>query len=293
MHVTGKTRVCAVIGDPIEHSLSPCIHNAAFKHLGLDYIYVAFRVRRGMLRGAIEGMRSLGIHGLNVTMPHKIDVIQYLDRLDEYASMVRSVNTILNRDGLIGYNTDGVGALRSLRIHIKDLGDAKVIILGAGGASRSISFSIAQEAGELVILNRTVWKAKELAERISKATGKNVKWGGIDKIEDEIEDANIIINATSVGMHPRSSESPVSVDLLRKDLIVFDLVYNPLETKLLKEAKYVGAKTIDGLTMLVNQGAASFEIWTGEKAPFNIMMEAALKHLMKSRNEPGKVNFKV
>ena len=281
MKISGKTRVCAVIGDPIEHSLSPCIHNAAFQHLGLDYAYLCFAVKEYDLRDAVLGMKSLGIYGINVTTPHKVRIIQYLDRLDETANKVGAVNTVLNSTEMIGYNTDGLGALNALKAHGADLNDKKVVILGSGGASRSISFAIAEEALDLVILNRTPEKAEVLANKISATTGKKVRWGKLcdDLLAEELKGANILINATSVGMHPDDSETPVDRSLLRRDLIVFDLIYNPIETRLLREAKSVGAKTMDGLTMLVYQGAASFEIWTGMRAPVDIMMKAARDEL--------------
>ncbi len=284
MKISGKTRVCAVIGDPIEHSLSPCIHNAAFQHLGLDYAYLCFAVKEHDLRDAVLGMKSLGIYGMNVTMPHKVRIIQYLDRLDETAKKVGAVNTVLNSTEMIGYNTDGLGALNALKAHGADLNDKKVVILGSGGASRSISFAIAEEALDLVILNRTPEKAEVLANKILATTGKKVRWGKLcdDLLAEDLKGANILINATSVGMHPDDSETPVDRSLLRQDLIVFDLIYSPIETRLLREAKSVGAKTIDGLTMLVYQGAASFEIWTGIRAPVSIMMKAVRDEL-KSR----------
>jgi len=283
LKITGKTKVCALIGEPVEHSLSPCIHNAAFQHLGLDYVYVAFTVKKDALREAISSVRGLGIYGLNVTMPHKVNIIPYLDHLDETAKRVGAVNTVLNNGKLIGYNTDGIGAINALKAYAGDLYDKKVVILGAGGASRSISFTIAQEAQELVILNRTTEKAEALASKISSTLGKEVEWGKLcgDVLTKELKDADILINATPVGMHPDDSETPVDKSLLRENMVVFDLVYNPVETRLLKEAKSVGARTIDGLTMLVYQGAASFKIWTGRKAPVDIMMKAARKELEK------------
>ncbi|MFQ6094644.1 MAG: shikimate dehydrogenase [Candidatus Bathyarchaeia archaeon] len=288
MKVSGKTRVCAVIGDPVEHSLSPCIHNAAFRHLGLDYVYVAFTVKKDALKEAIQGMRGLGIYGLNVTMPHKVEIIPHLDRLDETAEKAGSVNTVLNDGELIGYSTDGFGAVNALKAHGRDPHGKKVVILGAGGASRSISSSIAEEAKEFTILNRTVEKAKALAGKISSVIGREVRWGGLsgDLLAEELMDADIVINATSLGMHPNDSETPINKNLLREDMVVFDLVYDPLETRLLREAKSVGAQTIDGLTMLIYQGAASFEIWTGRKAPVDIMMKAAREELEK--NEEAK-----
>lgn len=281
MNISGKTRVFAVIGDPVEHSLSPCIHNAAFQHLGLDYVYIAFTVKEDRLGNAVSGMRSLGIYGLNVTTPHKVSIIQYLDRLDETARNVGAVNTVLNDAQFVGYNTDGLGALNALKAYGGDPHGKKVVILGAGGASRSISFTMAQEARELTILNRTPGKAEMLANRISATVRKDVRWRELchDALAEELKDANILINATSVGMHPNDSDTPVDKSLLRRDLIVFDLVYNPLETRLLREAESVGVRVIDGLAMLVYQGAASFEIWTGIQAPVGIMMKATRDEL--------------
>lgn len=281
MKISGRTKVCAVIGDPVEHSLSPIIHNAAFQHLDLDYVYLAFRVKSEGLRDAILGIRKLGIYGLNVTMPHKITVIPFLDRLDKTAKTVGAVNTILNSDELVGYDTDGLGALNALKANGSDPQGVKVVVLGAGGASRAISFTIAQEAGEFVILNRTVKKAEKLADNISRVTGKEVRWGKLcrDALGEELKDADILINATSVGMHPNETETPVDKRFLRPDLVVFDLVYNPIETRLLRAAKEVGARRIDGLTMLVHQGAVSFEIWTEREAPIDVMMKAARDHI--------------
>jgi len=287
LKISGKTRVYAVIGDPVDHSLSPCIHNAAFQYLGLDYVYVAFTVKEDGLREAVSGIRKLGIHGLNVTMPHKVNIIQHLDRLDETARKVEAVNTVLNDAEMVGYNTDGLGALNALRAHRGEPSGTKVVILGAGGASRSISLAIAPEARDLIILNRKPEKAEMLANKISATVGKRVRWGKLcnDLLVEELRDANVMINATSVGMHPNDSETPVDNTLLREDLVVFDLVYNPLETRLLREARSIGARTIDGLTMLVHQGVASFEIWTGMKAPVDIMIKAARDELRVQESE--------
>ncbi|MCD6325441.1 shikimate dehydrogenase [Candidatus Bathyarchaeota archaeon] len=284
MKVSGKTRVCALLGDPVEHSLSPCFQNAAFQHLSLDFIYLAFTVKAEDLRSAILGVRSLGFYGLNVTMPHKISVIQYLDELDENAEKIKSVNTILNRDGrLIGYTTDGIGALNALKYNGVNPGGKKIVILGAGGASRSVSFALAKEAEELVILNRTVARAEKLVSDVRHliVRSEKIRWGGLteENIRKELREADILINATPVGMSPNEDETPVNKKYLHPDLAVFDLVYHPLETKLLKEARMVGAKTINGLSMLIHQGAASFEIWTGIKAPIEVMMKAAEEEL--------------
>lgn len=289
MNISGKTRVCALIGDPVEHSLSPVIQNAAFKNLGLDYVYVAFNVKVDCLKDAVSGIRALNMHGLNVTMPHKIAIIKYLDGLDETASMVGSVNTILNSDGrLIGYTTDGVGALNALKYADADPSDKKIVILGAGGSSRAVSFTLAEIASELVILNRTFERAKDLKDALCRVLGDGLRIKAApltdEYLKKELEDADILINATSVGMKPSSDDTPVKQYYLRKDLAVFDLVYEPLETRLLREARLTGAKVIDGLSMLIHQGAASFEIWTGMKAPVEIMMDAALKRIKQSKS---------
>jgi len=286
LKISGKTRVCAVIGEPVEHSLSPCFQNAAFQHLGLDFVYVAFTVKAEELRDAIAGVRSLGFHGLNVTMPHKIRVIQYLDELDENARKVGSVNTILNRNGrLIGYTTDGIGALNALKYNGINPSGKKIVILGAGGASRSVSSVLAKEAKELVILNRTVTRAEKLVSDLRSFIGEHTKIrsGGLteENLRKELGDADILVNATPVGMRPMEDEMPVAEDHLHPNLVVFDLVYNPIETKLLRKARLIGAKTLNGLNMLIHQGAASFEIWTGVKAPINVMMKAAEEELKK------------
>jgi shikimate dehydrogenase len=284
MMISGKTKVCGLIGDPVEHSLSPCFQNAAFQNRGLDFIYVAFKVEKGRLEAAVAGMRSLGIFGLNVTMPHKIDVIQYLNELDETAKSIGSVNTILNKKGkLVGSTTDGKGALEALKYNSVDPSGKKVVVLGAGGASRSVSFALAKEVKELVILNRTLGKAEELVKELGTihAVNASVKAGELNhhNTQQELRDADVLINATSVGMRPREGLTPVDSSFLRSDLAVFDLVYEPLETRLLAEAKKKGATTIDGLTMLVFQGAVSFETWTGVKAPVEVMMKAAAEEI--------------
>ncbi len=289
MNVSGKTKVCALIGDPVEHSLSPVIQNSAFKHLGLDYVYVAFNVKANSLKDAVYGIRALGIHGLNVTMPHKIAIIKYLDGLDETASRVGSVNTILNSDGrLVGYTTDGVGALNALKHAGVDPSGEKVVILGAGGSSRAVAFTLAEIASELVIFNRTFDRAKDLKNALCRFLGDELRIKAApltdEHLKKELEDADILINATSVGMKPNSDDTPVKQDYLRKDLVVFDLVYEPLETRLLREARLAGAKVINGLSMLIHQGAVSFKIWTGMKAPVEIMMDAALKKIKQSES---------
>jgi shikimate dehydrogenase len=286
--VSGKTRLCAVIGDPVKHSLSPCIHNAAFQHLKLDYVYVAFEVARGDIEAAVQGIKSLGIYGINVTMPHKVGIIKHLDELNESAKTVGAVNTILNKEGkLIGYNTDGEGALKALTAEHQNPTGKKVVILGAGGASRSVSHSLAPLAREMMILNQTVdfEKAEDLAKELTAKFGSKIRYGKLSEgnLKRELENADLFVNATPLGMHPNENETPVNHGLLHPDIAIFDLVYYPNETRLLREAKAVGAPTIEGLSMLVHQGAVSFEIWTGKKPPVDVMMKAAREQLKQPR----------
>jgi shikimate dehydrogenase len=287
MVISGKTRVCGVIGDPIGHTLSPTIHNAAFSYLGLDFVFLAFHVKVSELENAMRGLRGLGIHGLNVTMPHKSAVIGFLDEVDFTVRFLGSANTILNRDGkLSGFNTDGVGALKALLENDVDPSGKKVLLLGAGGAAKAIAFMFVPEVGELAILNRSAEKAKELAETLGHMFNQKVVGGALspDSIKTNLRDSDVLINATSVGMKPNLSQSPVSSEWLRSDLTVMDIVYNPVETKLAKDAKAAGAKVVNGVEMLIYQGAASLEIWTGKSAPIEIMRKAAIDKLS-SRGE--------
>jgi len=285
MKISGKTRVCGIIGDPIEHTLSPAMHNAAFEELNLDLVYMAFRVRREELRDALIGARSLGFLGLNVTMPHKNAVMKYLDEIDSTAKSIGAVNTILNDKGsLIGYNTDGIGALEALKENGINPNGKKLLLLGAGGAGKAIAFQAAQELEEIVILNRTPQKAKKLAEVLRKEFNNKINGNVLSTeiIKEELRDTDILVNATSVGMHPNIDQSLVPKSSLRPDLCVMDIVYDPLETKLAKDAKAVGAKIVSGIEMLVYQGAASFEIWTNQSAPVKVMKQAVLNKLSES-----------
>ncbi len=246
--ISGKTRICGLIGDPVEHSMSPAMQNAAFRELGLDYVYVPFRVKSEELGKAIEGMRALNIRGLNVTMPHKVAVIQFLDKLDPLAEKIGAVNTIVNDDGVLtGYNTDATGFLQALLERGIEPEGKNVVILGAGGASRAISFILAERGASLVILNRALeldW-AEELARRISQTFDKEVKALELNRenLSQSSGQSRYLVNATSVGMSPKTDETPVPADLLSPDLIVYDIVYNPMKTRLLREAEAVGART--------------------------------------------------
>jgi shikimate dehydrogenase len=282
--ISGKTKICALIGDPIEHTTSPVIHNVAFKKLGLDYFYLPFRVRAEELSQAVDGLRALNIQGFNVTIPHKVTIIPMLDGLDPLAEKIGAVNTVVNTDGnLRGYNTDAAGFLQPLLERGIEPSGKDVVVLGAGGASRAISYILAERDAHLTILNRQLeldW-AEELAHRIYHDFEKEVRVLELsfEHLATVLEGADILINATSVGMSPHSQESPVPAELLKSDLVVFDIVYNPVRTKLLKEAQAAGARTIEGIDMLVWQGALAFEKWTGQTAPFDVMRKEAIKAL--------------
>jgi len=287
--ISGKTRLCGVIGDPVEHTMSPVMHNAAFREIGIDYLYVPFRVKKEELGKAIEGMRALNIKGLSVTIPHKVAVLQFLDELDPLAEQIGAVNTIVNDDGVLtGYNTDATGFLQALLEGGIEPEGKNIVILGAGGASRAISFILADRGAHLVILNRLLeldW-AKELAGRISQTFSKEVEALELNRenLIGALGKADILVNATSVGMSPNIDETPVDSDLLKPSLIVFDIVYNPLKTRLLREAEAAGAGTINGVDMLVWQGALAFEKWTGQKAPVELMREETIRLLQSSEN---------
>ena len=285
--ISGKTMVCGIIGDPIEHTMSPAMHNAAFKILGLDDVYIPFKVKGLELKKAIEGIRGLNIRGLNVTIPHKVAVMQFLDRIDPLAEKIGAVNTIVNDDGILsGYNTDATGFLQTL--HDKDIepGDKKVLMLGAGGAARAIGNILAGEKAHLTILNRRQelsW-AEDLSKRLTIHYGTEVRAGELtsENLKRAMGGADILVNATSLGMIPDDDGTPVPAELLNANLTVFDVVYNPLQTRLLREAKTAGAGTISGLEMLVWQGAIAFEKWTGTKAPVEVMRQSALRILQKN-----------
>ena len=278
MEIKGSTNVVGLIGHPVEHSFSPPMHNSAFKKLAMDYVYTAFDVNPNDLKSAILGARALNIKGFNVTIPHKIEVMKYLDEIDEVASLIGAVNTIDFKD-LKGYNTDGIGAVKAIG-EVTKIKDKNVIIAGAGGASRAISFYLAKYgADSLTILNRNVEKADKLASDVSNSgLMDNVNSDSIDTMD--LTDADILINTTPVGMYPNVDDVPIAMASdMHEDLVVFDAVYNPNETVLLKEAIKANAKPVYGIKMLLYQGAESFEIWTGKKAPIDVMEEALIKTL--------------
>lgn len=278
--INSKTKVLCLVGKPVRHSLSPIIHNIALNDLNLNYVYVAFEIEGNQLENAIRGIKALGIKGANITMPYKIEVLKYLDELSKDVKEIGAVNTILNENSILkGYNTDGVGALRALE-KFTELDDKKVILLGAGGSAKAIATAISEKVSEIVVLNRTENKAVELASRL-KERGFNARALKLNNknLRNEIRNVHILINATSVGMN--SDVSPVPKYLLKPGLVVFDIVYNPLETKLLRDAREKQCITINGLWMLVYQGAESLKIWTGFYPNVQLMRETALKMVRK------------
>ncbi len=266
--------VYGIIGDPIEHSLSPVMHNAAFEALEMDSIYLAFRVKVEDVETVLSGAKTMGMMGLNVTVPLKEKVMECV-KLDPLARKIGAVNTIDLTTG-IGYNTDGLGVRRALEERDVQLSGRNVLLIGAGGAARAIAFLLAEEGADITIANRTKERAISLADTI----GGGVKGTGLDELDGLIDGADILINSTTVGMYPNVNDSVAYSDMMHPDLVVFDIVYNPIETKLLSEARRVGAKTIDGVMMLVHQGAESFRLWTAQNPPIEVM-ELAVRDALK------------
>ena len=284
MVITGDTRIYGLIGDPVEHSLSPLMHNAAFKELNLNCVYIPFHVRSTELSRAVKGLQSLGISGFNVTIPHKIPIVKYLDEVEKEASNIGAINTVAIQKGkLLGYNTDGTGAYRALRAAGSDPRDKNVTILGAGGAARAVAFHLAPLSRDLIILNRTQKKAVSLALELHKA-GWDVTGRGLtpQTLSEEVPETDILINATSLGMYPEVDKTPVGRDLIHPKMTVFDIVYDPPQTTLLQAANEAGAKSIGGLQMLVYQGVLAFEIWTGKTPSMKTMTRAIEEHARRS-----------
>jgi shikimate dehydrogenase len=265
--IDANTKICCLIGDPVEHSLSPLIHNAGYQALGINYAYVSFQVSD--TKRAIEGIRGLGIRGASITIPHKTTAIKYIDRLDPLAEEIGAVNTIVNDDGILtGYNTDGDGALQALE-EVTTLKGRKTVLIGSGGAASAIAFGLKARGVKLVVLNRAEAKARELAKKVNTEDS-----GGLERLA-EIASADILINATSVGMWPNVDQSIIPKDFLHNRLTVFDIVYNPRETRLIAEARERGCAVVYGYKMLLYQAARQFELFTGLKAPL-AAMESAL-----------------
>ncbi|MDH3394184.1 MAG: shikimate dehydrogenase [Desulfobulbaceae bacterium] len=269
MQVDGHTELYGIMGDPVAHSLSPAMHNGAFAHLGMNRVYVPFPVKD--VPAAMNGFRALGVKGVSVTIPHKQAVIDNLDEIDPVAEKIGAVNTLQINDGRIkGFNTDWLGANRALEQQLS-LAGKKVLLLGAGGSARAIGFGLLEAGAEVLIASRTPSSGEALAATL------NCPWHPI--AEAGTISADALVNATSVGMGDLADKSPIGAEALRNFPVVMDIVYAPLETKLLREAKAAGCKTVDGLAMLLLQGAAQFELWTGVDAPVDVMRERLLAGL--------------
>lgn len=267
--IDASTELYGIIGNPVRHSLSPILHNKAFRTIGLNAVYLAFEVKN--LKETIRGIRELGIRGVSVTHPFKTEVISLLDEVDVVVEEIGAVNTIANEGGkLIGYNTDWRGAMEALEEKI-DMNGKRVVLLGAGGAARAIGFGLKGRGCQVMIVNRSFDKALNLAKDL----------GCTYPLPSSIEDleADVIINATSVGMSPNDGKSPLPKKVLKEGMAVMDIVYQPLQTKLLREAEEMGCQTINGLEMLTYQGAAQLEIWTGKRPEIEEIKEGLLQKL--------------
>ncbi|MBI5561358.1 MAG: shikimate dehydrogenase [Deltaproteobacteria bacterium] len=283
MKIRGDTRVIGIFGDPISHTLSPAMHNAAFEALSLDMVYAPFPVTAKDLKKAVDGIRGLGILGVNVTVPHKEKVVRLLDDVEERARVIGAVNTVVNRDGrLTGHNTDAQGYARSIR---EDAGfepkDKRVVIAGAGGSSRAILYELlVLGAASVVVVNRTRDRAERLVEEYAGLfRSAEIKAAGLSELSSNaaglFASADLLVNATSAGLMDKD-ELDLPLDRLPKHAIVSDIIYSPLETSLLKKAKFFGFKTHSGLGMLVHQGGVAFELWTGIAPPLDVMRASAI-----------------
>jgi shikimate dehydrogenase len=280
--IDGKVRVCAVIGNPVEHSLSPVLHNAAFEEKGLNICYVAFRVED--IAAAMTGVRGLNVLGLSVTIPHKVAILPHLDEVEETARKIGSVNTVLNKaNRLIGYVSDGTGALRALREAQVELTDKKIVILGSGGAARAITFTLGKEVRlkEMVLLGIEQEECRRLWEDLRRELPFPVRWEPLDgeTLAHHVPEADGLIHCTPVGMTPHTEDSLVDRELLHPGQFVFDIVYTPLKTKLLVEAESAGCRVVPGVEMFIYQAVFQFELWTGEEAPVECMREVVMESL--------------
>ncbi len=288
--LSGSTKVVGVFGYPVAHSLSPAMHNAAFTALGLNYIYVPFPVPPERIGVAIQSLASLGVVGVNLTIPHKELVLPYIDELTQEAKDIQAVNTVHVVDGrLIGDNTDGRGFWEPLREQGFSIAGETAFVLGAGGAARSVVFRLMREGAKVVLVNRTRERAERLAQDVANAGVGEIAVISADDaeaVERALRRSKLFVQTTKVGMRPDIGALPeIPISALHSDLTVYDLVYNPVKTRLLEEAEARGCDTMTGVKMLVYQGAIAFQRWTGVFPPTDVMERAVLKGLNAPKEE--------
>lgn len=273
-------QIFGVVGYPIAHSMSPDMQNDSFKHLGIKATYLPFAVRSEDLQDAVKGMKAIGIQGFNITIPHKTDIIPFLDKIDSLAAEIGAVNTVKLEDGAyVGYNTDGLGFVKGIKEQLRSsLAEQKVLIIGAGGAARAIYYSLLQEGARHVdIANRTISKAEELVWKKTYKVRSSIFT--IAEAEKRLAEYTLIINTTSIGMQPNIDEAPISLENIQSQCLVSDIIYNPLQTKLLQEAEKKGVLTQNGIPMFVYQGALAFQLWTGKQPDIERMRKIVLTKL--------------
>jgi shikimate dehydrogenase len=285
MDINIKTKLVGLLGYPLGQSLSSLMQNKAFEIYNLNKIYIPIEVISENLETVVNGIRRMNFDGFNITKPHKIEIIKHLDEIDDNAKCIGAVNTVTIKDGILkGYNTDGTGFLKSFIENTGEKLDGKnIIILGSGGAARAISMTLAlNNAKKIFICNRTYEKAVNLSVEINKhAMNCSIAIPmEYEEIEKAVKMSDVLINSTSIGMYPNIDISPLEKNLLKKNLIVCDIVYNPRKTKLIRDAEEVGCKTVIGLFMLLYQGVEAFELWTDLKAPVDTMLQVIEKGLI-------------
>lgn len=276
MVINTDTKIVGLLGYPLSQSFSSIMQNAAFQKCNLNKIYIPIEVTLNDLEAVVKGMSKMNFDGFNITKPYKLDIMKYLDDLDEYARLIGAVNTVKISNGILkGYNTDGTGFLRSFEEGTGEKVKGKnVLILGSGGAARAIALTLAlNNAVKIYICNRTYEKAQSLAKEVARITNCIAIHMDNEEMKKAISDSQVLINTTSVGMFPDIDESPLDKNLLNSNLTVCDIVYNPTKTKLLKDATENGCNIVPGLPMFVYQGAKAFEVWTNMEAPVDIMFK--------------------
>lgn len=276
--IDAKTQVCALFGHPVGHSRSPEIHNAAFEALNLPYVYVAHDVLPGRVGQALQGVRAMGYRGLSVTIPHKIEALQGVDEVHSIAQGIGCINTVVNDAGrLTGYNSDGLGALHALRDAGVEPSGTRTVILGSGGAARAIAITMATEAppAQITILGVVPDELQRLVDDVRRRGGATVAGIALTPpaLQAALAEADLLLHCSPIGMHPQEEESLVPSSWLRPELVVFDAVYNPRRTKLLREAARAGCRTVEGIEMFLGQAYVQFELWTGHQPPREVMRQ--------------------